>query len=176
MSTRTSRANPFAFGANSLLLAVLLRGAAAADTYTKIPLSDCNSHDVTPQPSCGGNRNLSVAVLEACCDSTRGCFGFNTHDIIKDATCALHVHAQPTVDLYLKPTPPPPPQGMPWPLPNDAQLSTGATTLRLSHDFAISAAAGSVCPTLDAAVRRYQNQRSECTWPARRQTARPWCC
>lgn len=58
---------------NSLLLAVILRGAAAADTYTKIPLSDCKSHDVTPQPSCGSNRNLSVAVLEAAIQCSKVC-------------------------------------------------------------------------------------------------------
>ena len=46
---------------------------------------------------------------------------------------------------------------MPWPFPNDAQ--TGTATIQLSHDFAISTAAGTAaCPTLDAAVRRYQNQ------------------
>ena len=41
-------------------------------------------------------------MLEACCDSTRGCGGFNTHGVIKDAACAAHARASPTTDLYLR--------------------------------------------------------------------------
>ena len=70
-------------------------------TYTKAVKSDCNGRDIKPQPSCGGNRNLSVAVLEKCCGSTRGCGGFNTHGVIKDRACAAHINPQPTTDLYL---------------------------------------------------------------------------
>jgi len=72
-----------------------------AYTYSKVVKSDCNGRDIKPQPSCGGNRNLSVAVLEKCCDSTRGCGGFNTHGVIKDRACAAHINPQPTTDLYL---------------------------------------------------------------------------
>ena len=148
-----------------LLVVALLRGATAAplavDSYRELTASDCGSCDVTPQPACGGNRNLSVAVLEACCDSTRGCGGFNTHGVIKDTACAAHVshpanhRPVPQTSSTGAWTPAPP---MPWPFPNDAQMSTGATTVQLSHDFAISAAAGPACPTLDAAVQRYQDQ------------------
>ena len=183
-----------------LLVVALLRGATAAplavDSYRELTASDCGKRDVAPQPACGGNRNLSVAVLEACCDSTRGCGGFNTHGVMKDMACAEHVVHQPTTDLYLKgsacntfttkpscppprcawtpaaagsggtcgtaPPPPPPPfvapPAMPWPFPNDAQMRTGASTVPLSHDFAISRAAGPACPTLDTAVKRYQDQ------------------
>ena len=144
-----------------LLLALLHDAAAASDvaSYTAHAKSDCPSYDVKPPPSCGGNRNLSVAVLEACCDSTRGCGGFNTHGVIKTTACGAHIHVQPTTDLYLKPQPAPTPAPpMPWPFPNDATMSMGATTVQLSHDFAISAAAGPACPTLDAAVQRYQDQ------------------
>jgi len=70
-------------------------------TYSKAVKSDCNGRDIKPQPSCGGNRNLSVAVLEKCCDSTRECGGFNTHGVIKDRACAAHINPQPTTDLYL---------------------------------------------------------------------------
>jgi hypothetical protein len=56
------------------------------------------------------------------------------------------------------PPPPPPPAHTLWPYPNDPNLSTGATTVQLSHDFAILTAAGPACPTLDTAVQRYQNQ------------------
>ena len=126
------------------------KNGAETDPYRRLNLSDCPRRDVSPQPACGGNRNLSVAVLEACCDSTHGCGGFNTHGVIKDTDCAAHVSSQTTTDLYLKPaqpTPPPTPplptplyvpQSMPWPFPNDAQMKTGATTVQLSHDFAIS--------------------------------------
>jgi hypothetical protein len=160
-------------------------------SYQRVEKSDCGGYDIKPQPACGGNRNQSVAVLEACCDATRGCGGFNTHGVIKTTACADHVKPQPTTDLYLKPacktyanesscptprcawTPagaggdgtcgraiPPPfePQTMPWPYPNDERLSTGTTTIQLSHDFAISRAAGPPCPTLDTAVQRYQKQ------------------
>ena len=138
-----------------LLVTVFLREGAAdrlapptlgegIDSYSKFAQSDCGGKDVAPQPSCGGNRNLSVAALETCCDSTRGCGGFNTHGVIKDATCAAHVHPQPTTDLYLKSNQPSAPApAMPWPFPNDAQMSTGATTVQLSPDFAISAPARS---------------------------------
>lgn len=78
-----------------LTVAALLCGAAAApsrlaqersdEVYRKVEKSDCNGNDVKPQPSCSGNRNLSVAVLEACCDSTDGCSGFNTNGVIKTA-------------------------------------------------------------------------------------------
>ena len=48
---------------------------------------------------------------------------------------------------------------MPWPLPDSAQTSMGAATVQLSHDFAIIASGGgAACPTLDAAMRRYQEQ------------------
>ena len=189
-----------------LVVAALIHEAVAAplapargeetDAYSRLQKSDCARQDVTPQPACGGNRNLSVAMLEACCDTTRGCGGFNTHGVIKDAACAAHVHNQPTTDLYLKPAcntfktnpscpprciwtpaasgggagtcspappaPPPAPAAAPrtpWPLPNDARMGTGAgaTTVQLGHGFAISRV-GPACPTLDAAVQRYQNQ------------------
>lgn len=94
-----------------LTVAALLCGAAAApsrlaqersdEVYRKVEKSDCNGNDVKPQPSCSGNRNLSVAVLEACCDSTDGCSGFNTNGVIKDRTCTTHIQPQST-DLYLK--------------------------------------------------------------------------
>lgn len=165
-------------GATLVWVALLLPAAAAApphgavaapvESYRKLGHSDCRGRDVKPQPSCGGNRNLSVAELENCCDSTRGCGGFNTHGVIKDTTCAAHINVQPTTDLYLKlgvpppgppPPPPPAPPLMPWPFPNDEQMSTGAATVQLSSDFTISRrSALPACPTLDAAVERYQNQ------------------
>ena len=148
----------------ALLAAALFHEVAGASstgmpvgTYSKDAKSDCPSHDVQPQPACGGNRNLTLAVLQTCCDSVLTCGGFNTHGVIKDRTCAAHVSAQPTADLYLKdavgPAPP-----MPWPFPNDASMSTGDVTVLLSHDFAISKAAGPACATLDAAVQRFQEQ------------------
>ena len=79
-------------------------GSAVPPAYSKIVKSDCNGRDVHPQPPCGGNRNLSVAVLEVCCDSTRGCGGFNTHGVIKDTACAARVNNSPSTDLYLKPS------------------------------------------------------------------------
>ena len=95
-----------------LTVAALLCGAAAApsrlaqdmsdEVYRKVEKSDCNGDDVKPQPSCGGKRNLSVAVLEACCDSTDGCSGFNTNGVIKDRTCTTHIQPQSRTDLYLK--------------------------------------------------------------------------
>jgi hypothetical protein len=169
--------------------------ATADGTYRRFEKSDCGGRDVRPQPSCGGNKNRSVAALEACCDSTRGCGGFNTHGVIKNAQCAQHIGAQPATDLYLrqacntfktKPSCPPPrctwtaaasgggngtcarslpppqpfvaPPPVPWPLPNDAQMSTGSTTVQLSHDFTISREGGAACSTLDTAVQRYQQQ------------------
>jgi hypothetical protein len=191
----------------TLLAAGLLHAAVAAPLaaappaavaqYRRFPKSDCPGDDVKPQPTCGGNRNLSVAMLEACCTSTLGCDGFNTHGVIKRHGCATNVHAQPTTDLYLvvpcnvfksqpncplprcawkaaasgggggtcsrnSPSPPPTtaaPPPMPWPLPNKGRMSTGATTVQLSHGFAISRKAGGpACPTLDTALKRYQNQ------------------
>jgi hexosaminidase len=64
----------------------------------------------------------------------------------------------PTPPTPAPPAPPPPPAHILWPYPNDPNLSTGATTVQLSHDFAISTAAGPACATLETAVRRYQNQ------------------
>jgi hexosaminidase len=149
-----------------LLLAALLHEADAAplalasgeevDSYKKYAQSDCGGRDVKPQPSCGGNRNLSVAVLEACCDSTLGCGGFNTNGVIKDTACSSHIGGQPACDLYIKPAVALP-SAMPWPFPNDAKMSTGTTILQLSHNFTISAA-GPACPTLNTAMQRYQNQ------------------
>ena len=145
----------------TLLLSALFHQAAGASlvdaTYTKDTKSDCPGHDVKPQPSCAG-RNQTVAVLEACCDSAPGCGGFNTNGVIKDTTCAAHVSSQPATDLYITQQPvvgPAPP--MPWPFPNDGNMSMGATTVQLSYDFSISAA-GPACATLDAAVQRYQEQ------------------
>ena len=190
-------------GMRALLAVALLREAAAAplapsraelvpaDSYQKYPKSDCPQRDLKPQPKCAGNRNQSVAVLEACCDGVLGCVGFNTHGVIKGPGCANRIVPQPTTDLYLKqpcnnfksnascptprcgwtaggkcqrsappvPPPPAPPPPMPWPFPNDAQMSTGATTVQLSHDFEISRLNVSpACPTLDTAVKRYQDQ------------------
>ena len=84
-----------------LVGSLLLHGVSAAKSYTKIASSDCGGHDVKPQPACSGNLNHSVAVLEACCDGTTGCGGFNTHGVIKDRACAAHINPQPTTDLYL---------------------------------------------------------------------------
>ena len=53
----------------------------------RLEKSDCPRRDVSPQPACGGNRNLSVAVLERCCDGISACGGFNTHGVIKDISC-----------------------------------------------------------------------------------------
>lgn len=134
-----------------------------ASAYRMLAKSDCGGKDVKPQPACSGNVNKSVAALEACCDGTQGCGGFNTHGVIKDADCSEHVGPQPTTDLYLKTEPTPSPSGgvpppMPWPLPSD--VSNGATTVVLGPDFAISTAAGgsSSSPTLATAVQRYQQQ------------------
>lgn len=103
--------------ARLLTVAALLCGAAAAssrlapessdDPYRKVAKSDCPGKDVKPQPSCGtgGNRHLSVAVLEACCDRTDGCSGFNANGVMKDSACTDHV-GKSTTDLYLKKTNP----------------------------------------------------------------------
>lgn len=174
--------------------AAAARGGQNDTGFRRFVASDCARYDIMPQPPCGGNRNLSVAVLEACCITTRGCGGFNTHGVIKNSTCAAHIRAQPTTDLYIKlacntfttesscpqprcmwtpaasgggngtcsrapPAPPASAPPMPWPLPSDAQMSIGKTTVQLSHNFVISPAAASpACPTLDVAVRRYQYQ------------------
>ena len=50
------------------------------------------------------------------------------------------------------------PASMPWPFPNDAKMSTGTTTVQLSHDFTITTAKGPTSPDLTAAMLRYQNQ------------------
>lgn len=182
----------------ALALALPLHSESAAvsnDTmYTRFAKSDCGQMDVHPQPSCTTRaRNLTVAELEACCDSTRGCGGFNTDGVIKTTACAEHVHPQPLCDLYLRracnafttkpscpsprcswmpaasggggscartppPPPPPPPPATPWPLPKDAHMSAGDSTVLLSHDFAISREGAPPCATLDAAVERYQKQ------------------
>ena len=149
-----------------LTVATLLCGAAAAsshfaldsgdEAYRKFERSDCSGRDIKPQPICSG-RNQHVGVLEACCDSTPGCAGFNTHGVIKDTACSTHIRPEPTTDLYLKQTtgiaPP-----MPWPLPHS--LQHGSTILQLHPNFAISAAPApqTSSRTLDAAILRYQNQ------------------
>lgn len=145
------------FGFSSLLLVVvLLNEATALENYVKYADSDCPGMDIKPQPSCGGNRNLSVAVLEACCDSTTGCGGFNTHGVMKDLLCSKDIHTQPTTALYIKAQRLVAP-AMPWPLPRDAKTNVGTVTVQLSRDFKILTA-GSTCPTLDAAMKRYQSQ------------------
>ena len=85
------------------MLALLLVAFAAETSYEKYALSDCSGKDVKPQPSCGGKQNMTVAVLEACCDSTDGCSGFNTNGVLKDSACIDHI-AKSTTDLYVKKT------------------------------------------------------------------------
>jgi hypothetical protein len=89
-----------------LLLLLFLANCEEVNPYSRLEKSDCAGRDVKPQPSCGGNRNLSVTVLETCCDSTHGCGGFNTHGVIKNTACFSHVNSEPTTDLYLKPSAP----------------------------------------------------------------------
>jgi hypothetical protein len=178
------------FSFSTLLFVAAFARASGEELYRKVALSDCaHNHqlDVKPQPACSG-RNQSVAVLEACCDKTQGCGGFNTHGVIKDLACSTDIRTEPTTDLYLKLacnafktentcpqpsctwTPParrspngtcvqsPPGISPPMPWPLPHDVSNGGTTVQLSPSFAIVSAAGQTSPTLDTAVRRYQAQ------------------
>ena len=50
------------------------------------------------------------------------------------------------------------PNAMPWPFPNDAEMSTGTTSVQLSSNFEITTGTSPTNPTLTAAIQRYQNQ------------------
>ena len=60
-----------------------------------------------------------MAELEACCDATPLCVGFNTHGFLKGAECSAHEKSVHGVDLYLRkgPHPPSPSPSPPSPSP-----------------------------------------------------------
>ena len=77
--------------------------------WWKYPKSDCNGKDVHPQPSCAGKKSAgNISALEACCNRTYGCAGFNTYGFMKSASCADSIASSNLVDLYLQKNTPQP--------------------------------------------------------------------
>ena len=94
--------------------------ALSVGRYRVVHNTDCGQWDLK-RPRCAGRKhsNMTVAEMEACCSSTDGCAGFNSHGFFKRTGCEDHEEAA-SVDLYLRdgPTPPTPaPPGPPAPAP-----------------------------------------------------------
>lgn len=168
--------------------AFLFLQASAADVQWQAHLgSDCDGVDLAPQPTeglpslsecpnaidghCQGGHMSEecVAKLQAVCESTTGCAGFNTDRVFKTSACLNKIQALPSiescVDLYLRgdaPAPPPPPGHIPvWPLP--ASMTSGSNRIFLPRDgsfqFRIGTGAGCEAggssPVLRKAVQRF---------------------
>jgi hypothetical protein len=119
--------------------------------------TDCAYHDID-----GKHNNGTIEDFKALCLATKGCSGFNSNGVLKNADCSANKAAEPACDLYLKEDHPEPvPKFAPsvWPLP--AAFTNGTATAALSPPAAggvAFVASGASCPDLINSFQRYTKQ------------------